>query len=87
MARVGVETHINETKFATPRCCGGQCLRDLTVPMWLGQVKAGKLKALAVTTSKRWVELPDVPTRKPALYGERIREMGRVVMETGATVN
>src|SRR5256885_1454744 len=32
------------------------------VPNILGQVRAGRLKALAVTTPKRWVELPDVPT-------------------------
>jgi len=32
------------------------------VPNVLGQVKAGRLKALAVTTPKRWSELPDVPT-------------------------
>jgi len=32
------------------------------VPNVLGQVRAGRLKALAVTTPKRWVELPDVPT-------------------------
>ena len=32
------------------------------VPNVLGQIKAGKLKALAVTTPRRWVELPDVPT-------------------------
>lgn len=36
------------------------------VPNVLGQVRAGKLKALAVTTSKRWVELPDVPTMAEA---------------------
>ena len=28
----------------------------------LPQVKAGRLRALAVTTTKRWAELPDVPT-------------------------
>ena len=28
----------------------------------LPQVKAGRLRALAVTTTKRWTELPDVPT-------------------------
>jgi tripartite-type tricarboxylate transporter receptor subunit TctC len=32
------------------------------VPNVLGQVRAGRLKALAVTTPKRWFELPDVPT-------------------------
>jgi tripartite-type tricarboxylate transporter receptor subunit TctC len=32
------------------------------VPNVLAAVKAGKLKALAVTTPRRWSELPDVPT-------------------------
>jgi tripartite-type tricarboxylate transporter receptor subunit TctC len=32
------------------------------VPNVLGQVRAGKLRALAVTTNRRWVELPEVPT-------------------------
>ena len=32
------------------------------VPNVLGQIRGGKLKALGVTTAKRWVELPDVPT-------------------------
>jgi tripartite-type tricarboxylate transporter receptor subunit TctC len=32
------------------------------IPNVLGNVRAGRLKALAVTTSKRWSELPDVPT-------------------------
>jgi tripartite-type tricarboxylate transporter receptor subunit TctC len=36
------------------------------VPNILGQVRAGRLKALAVTTPKRWVELPDVPTMAEA---------------------
>ena len=36
------------------------------VPNVLGQVRAGRLKALAVTTPKRWFELPDVPTMAEA---------------------
>jgi tripartite-type tricarboxylate transporter receptor subunit TctC len=32
------------------------------IPNVLGHVKSGRLKALAVTTAKRWSELPDVPT-------------------------
>jgi tripartite-type tricarboxylate transporter receptor subunit TctC len=32
------------------------------LPQLLPQIKAGKLKPLAVTSSKRWFQLPDVPT-------------------------
>jgi len=32
------------------------------IPNVISSVKAGKLRALAVTTAKRWSELPDVPT-------------------------
>ena len=32
------------------------------VPNILGHVKSGRLRVLGVTTSKRWSELPDVPT-------------------------
>jgi len=32
------------------------------VPNVLGHARAGKLKALAVTTAKRWSEMPEVPT-------------------------
>ena len=36
------------------------------VPNVLGNVRGGRLQALAVTTPKRWVELPDVPTMAEA---------------------
>jgi len=32
------------------------------IPNVLGHVKAGRLRALGVTTPKRWVDLPEVPT-------------------------
>ena len=32
------------------------------IPNVLGHVRAGKLRGLAVTTAKRWSELPEVPT-------------------------
>jgi tripartite-type tricarboxylate transporter receptor subunit TctC len=32
------------------------------IPNVLGHVKAGRLRVLGVTTPKRWVELPEVPT-------------------------
>ena len=42
---------------------GGQVMVSFAgVPNVLGHVRAGKLRALGVTTSKRWDELPDVPT-------------------------
>ena len=34
----------------------------LDTPVTVPNVKAGKLKALAVTTARRWPDLPDVPT-------------------------
>lgn len=42
---------------------GGQVPMSFAgIPNVLSAVKAGKLRALAVTTPKRWSELPDVPT-------------------------
>ena len=42
---------------------GGQVTVSFAgVPNVLGHVRAGKLRALGVTTTKRWSELPDVPT-------------------------
>lgn len=32
------------------------------MPQLVSQIRAGKVRALAVTTSKRWPQLPDVPT-------------------------
>ena len=42
---------------------GGQiALLSSSVPSAMGQVKAGKLRALAVTSAERSPSLPDVPT-------------------------
>lgn len=40
----------------------------IDTPMAVPHVKSGKLTALAVTSSKRWRDLPDVPTMKEAGY-------------------
>jgi tripartite-type tricarboxylate transporter receptor subunit TctC len=32
------------------------------IPQLLAQIKGGRVKALAVTSDKRWFQLPDVPT-------------------------
>jgi len=38
------------------------------VPVLLGHIRAGKLKALAVTSAKRTQALPDVPTTVEMSY-------------------
>jgi tripartite-type tricarboxylate transporter receptor subunit TctC len=42
---------------------GGQVAVSFAgIPNVISSVRAGKLRALAVTTAKRWSELPEVPT-------------------------
>jgi len=41
-----------------------------TLPLMLPQIKAGKIRAIAVTTPKRVEQLPDVPTLAEAGYPE-----------------
>lgn len=42
---------------------GGEVqLNTDNMPQLLSQIKAGRVRALAVTTSERWFQLPDVPT-------------------------
>lgn len=48
--------------YATDLLSGQVQMGFLTVPAVLPQIKAGKLKAIAVSTSKRVPTLPDVPT-------------------------
>jgi tripartite-type tricarboxylate transporter receptor subunit TctC len=40
------------------------------MPQLVNQIKAGKVRALAVTTSRRWFQLPDVPTVDELGYPE-----------------
>jgi tripartite-type tricarboxylate transporter receptor subunit TctC len=48
---------------------GGQVQMGIfDVPVLLGHIRAGKLKALAVTSAKRTQSLPDVPTTAEASY-------------------
>ena len=63
--RAGIKmTHVayRATTEAQTGLLRGDLDLHLDVPSCLGQVKAGKLKALAVTMPVRWAELPDVPT-------------------------
>ncbi len=46
---------------ATTALLAGEVDFNLDTPSALAQIKAGKLKALAVTMPRRWSELPDVP--------------------------
>jgi tripartite-type tricarboxylate transporter receptor subunit TctC len=51
------------TSFFLPDMISGQITMSLdNLPPYLAQLKAGKVRALAVTTAKRWSELPEVPT-------------------------
>jgi tripartite-type tricarboxylate transporter receptor subunit TctC len=39
------------------------------LPQLIPQIKAGKIKPLAVTSTKRWFQLPEVPTAEEAGFG------------------
>ena len=59
------------TNESLPAMMGGQihAMFD-TLPLMLPQIKAGKIRALAVTTPTRVASLPDVPTLAEAGYPE-----------------
>jgi tripartite-type tricarboxylate transporter receptor subunit TctC len=65
-AMAGVELNHVPYKGSGPAMqdlLGGQVQVSFAgIPNVLSQVKAGRLRALGVTTPKRWSELPDVPT-------------------------
>ena len=60
---------------------------QLDTPTAIPLIKAGKIKALAVTSPKRWPDLPDVPTvaelGHPAF---EITDAGEVLIELGPVV-
>jgi len=59
----GLMKHYKGRQFAIPDLVGGQIqLMFDNMPSALPMAKEGKIRALAVTTSKRSTHLPDVPT-------------------------
>ena len=54
-----------------PNLLGGQVQASIdTLPVLLAQIRAGKIRALAVTTAQRVAQLPDVPTLAELGYPE-----------------
>lgn len=59
------------TSESLPNLMGGQVQAMIdTLPVLMTQIKAGKIRALAVTTPQRVPQLPDVPTLAEAGYPE-----------------
>jgi tripartite-type tricarboxylate transporter receptor subunit TctC len=59
------------TSESLPNLIGGQVQAMIdTLPVLLAQIKAGKIRALAVTTPQRVPQLPDVPTLAESGYPE-----------------
>jgi tripartite-type tricarboxylate transporter receptor subunit TctC len=60
--------------------------RSRTAAQVLGNIKGGKLRAIAVTGPQRWPEMPDVPTvAEQGVAGYDVRSWAGLVAPTGLT--